>query len=272
LLGFYKRLDMNGVQLDKWQKELIEGCDYFNSNVYDFVISGKFEAWYTNSYLWRQEGSLLVKFEDLINFPLETMTMVCNHIRPVSEKIIRGACVANSFSFFNAQKANQVHISKISDNNHRAYDWSNFIQESQLAQEIYDYVRNSPIFQPYITRDVTCSTKKLTDLEFSSDTSSFIQKLFFLSDYYRNIEDENIALKDFLDYAYKPIDRKPIKIPGFAMEIWKWRYDLQEAFPEPMGRDRYSFLSWLLNSSILEYDIPAAYFRDTYLDLVSFQK
>ena len=258
LLYFYRRHDKNNLTAD--QLNLITGIDVLNDRVLEFVLSGRFESLYCNSFLWRAAGGYLVKFEDLINRPFDTLKEICKIIEPVSDREIRAACLANTFNLFSSFSENALHIMDLNKDHLRKYDWEN-LRSQRNGNQIYDYIITSPIYEPYRNYSVKSNIIE-NQLKFGSEIFSSYQKLFYLSEIYLEFEDDQVAFEVFKKYAESPVDTHELIVLGLCMEIYRRRQDLKEAFPCPLDSDRLAFINWFLFQATAEYKIPSYFLKD----------
>lgn len=265
-LHFYRRQPTD--LLEPAQYNLVSSDELLNTHVEKWVLSGAYEASFINSFLWLREGGHLVRFENLIRRPLETIKSFCDKIHGVPEIEILSAYFANTMDIFSSFEANSRHISGNASEKYRSYDWAPLLAESTRAQRIYDYITSSPIYDAYknlvIEEDIP--TRPVV---FSREMFPFFRKCFFLSTFYLEMVDPQLALEAYTRYFYSPIDDDPFTLPGAAMEIYRHRSDLNIAFPDPLGANRREFINWLLNQAIVEYDLPHQVLRATYKSILN---
>jgi hypothetical protein len=271
LLLFYRRQkrellnEFNASLIDDGSSPL--GC-LINNNVRDYVLSGKYEADYVNSFLWQKMGGTLVFFEQLMHSPLNTIISLCNQIERegIFERKVLSAYYAASVDLLSNEDASR-HVSQFSSPLAKRYDWQSQIEAYPFATEVSNYLSNSKIYINY-PKNIDNFFVPKHNIIFDSDTPKIIKQLFFLSEFFLNASNDQSAYDEFARYAVSNVAiDDSVYVPGFAYELWNSRSDLKEAFPCPLNVDRVAFVRWILSQCSQEYDMPQSWYSKIYQSL-----
>jgi hypothetical protein len=272
MLLFYRRQehkDLNALNYSLINDDSVEKDCLINNNVRDYVLSGKYEADYINSFLWKKIGGSLVIFEQLIRTPINTLQTLCDelNISSVNNRKILGAYHAASIDLLPDDQFN-IHISKLATQLTRSYDWQPEFEKYAAAREVYNYLSKS---------DINIRYPKINDnfdiphcpVIYEVGTPKALKRLFFISDFFLTSSNDQFAYNEFVRYVFSNVAKDDaVYVPGFAYEIWKSRYDLREAYPDPLNEDRTSFVRWIISQTYLEYEFPHSWCSKIYQSLM----
>jgi hypothetical protein len=265
-------------------------------------IMNNFYYTYQLSSLWHRLGSIAVRYEDLIEKPIQTLEILTSKIKQVNHEIILSALLASrpdisiSMGFLNknhisTNKLQQLNLDKnkllesfICDQyrciaSKYGYDVEVLNQLTPFNYNIIDPFGDNIYFDngayvtgwmKYIYYQYAGNNKWNTPIASSGDSYWNWLKMtdvgFILSKIHFNNSDQLISKS-----SYPTDDQVKRLFTNFVASIYKYRADVQHHFPDPIGNDFYPFLAWLVFQSPKEIIAPSQLFSaafDIYIESI----
>ncbi len=269
-LSFVHFLKWNPNKVDRTSESLNLDGDQLGVNALAYVQKG-FPKIYSLSFAWHLLGSCLVRYEDMLTNPLVQLRSITSKVLPVSEHKLKVAIVRCQPETLSKQKIVDSRHFRTATSQTWASELSTEIINLMKAIEpyasmcthfLYSWDLDVPKVQPFDYHSID-PFGGCVDFYNNQPIGQFIKTLYF--------NDESFYLRwpnplktegdSFWNWLISPcpealgsIQYPPETLTNLMLAIYKYRPDLQNAFKDPIGNDRMSFLSWFIYYAVYEVE------------------